>query len=224
MKNELHPWEVGLAERVKGKEFSFDPQAFADFEELLEAETLGREPGAQAPDASGEVMSAGGSSISLPIVLLAIGLAGLGSWWFLASEPEEPMTEPAVTISTTLPAPPSKVAPAAPPTTSAPIITPVQTEMRELGTASPDLVAPPENDQEVGVEEGESMGFEEAPGEVTPKPARALRATVRLATLPIQPIAPLNAADISLPTVQKPKPYPNKRDRKALFPDVIKKN
>ena len=92
MKNELHPWEVGIAEQIKGKEFSFDPQAFADFEQLLEAEALGQLPGEQAPKATGETMSSGGLTISLPTILLVIGLACLAGWWLWPTVDNEAAT------------------------------------------------------------------------------------------------------------------------------------
>jgi hypothetical protein len=224
MKNELTPWEVGLAEQVKGKEFSFDPQAFADFENLLEAETLGQEPGHQAPKAAGEMMSAGGIAVSLPMILLAIGLACLAGWWFLPGEAEV-LVEPAVTTSvpTTLPAPATNIAPAAPPTPT------VRTESNELSDVrgqisnSPDLTSSNTSSSTVLVAEEEgSIRTDEK--ENTPYLPRVQIAASRVATLPIAPVVPLRAATISLPTVQKPTPINPKRDRKALFPDVIKKN
>lgn len=221
MKNELTPWEVGLAEQVKGKEFSFDPQAFADFENLLEAETLGKEPGHQAPDAAGEIMSAGGTTVSLPMVLLAIGLACVAGWWLLPGEAEV-LVEPAVTTTVpgALPAPATNIAPAAPPRPA------VRTESNELGdvreifSSSPAVTSSSSSSEVLE----EVSGLTEAMQETVPRSPRMVRATNRLMTLPIEAVASLRVATIPLPTVQKPTPGSLKRDRKALFPDVIKKN
>ena len=40
MKPSLEPWEVGLAERVKQHEFDFEPEAYAQFEQLLAVEAV----------------------------------------------------------------------------------------------------------------------------------------------------------------------------------------
>ncbi|MFK8161763.1 MAG: hypothetical protein AB8H12_04805, partial [Lewinella sp.] len=187
MKNELDPWEVGIAEQIKGKEFSFDPQAFADFENLLQAETLGQEPGHRAPEAGGEVMSSAATTISLPMTILIIGLVSFSGWWFWPREGVV-VTEPAVTTTTpaVLPAPPSEVAPAAPPTPSASMTTQTLNAVRELDTAAPDLLAVPATITEESVELAvEAASQEVITEESVLNPPRQLRATSHLTTLPI---------------------------------------
>jgi len=224
MKNELHPWEVGIAEQIKGKEFSFDPQAFADFEDLLQAETLGQEPGHRAPEAGGEVMSPAATTISLPTILLIIGVVSFSGWWFWPRETSVP-AEPAVstTAPAVLPAPTSDIAPAAAPTPAAPLENNVLVSTSGLNNKSTKVTPPlsPSSSDELPIE---ITNTEKETEELMTRPPRILRATDRLTSLPIEAVAPLQTTSIPLPPIQEPTPIPQKRNRKALFPEVIKKN
>jgi hypothetical protein len=233
MKNELHPWEVGIAEQIKGKEFSFDPQAFADFEQLLEAEALGQLPGEQAPKATGETMSSGGRTISLPTILLVIGLACLAGWWLWPTVDNEAATALPSTSSKELTDVTSSALPSIlPAPAAAPSLT-VVSEERPLqstqffakkenadnlqgGAVNNELAAKQEEPQMTDVEDDQLL----QPG---PAP-RALRAAAVVTMLPLQPVSPLNKNSSYFPEIRAVTPKSPKRNRKALFPDVIKKN
>lgn len=226
MKNELHPWEVGIAEQMKGKEFSFDPEAFADFEQMIEAEALGQSPGHQAPSAVGETMAAGGATVSIPMVLLVIGLACTACWLFWPGEAEE-IGAPAMTTSApaSAPAPATNIAPAAAPRATISKETNESREVQERIISSQAGIASTVNDASSDIEGlGETSNLTGIVGTALPSLPAIPQATSRLPALPIEAVVPLRVATIRLPTVQKPTPAPNKRDRKALFPDVIKKN
>lgn len=225
MKNELEPWEVGLAKQVKEQEFSFDPQAFADFESLLKAESLGQEPGQQAPAEAGEHMP-GKGGITLPwpkIILLCglIGLAGLLFWPTAEEQATTPATNPPeITLPATSTAPTNLPAPAAAPKTTQ--------EVPEKKVVEPSMLnrtAPPMSSEDVA---------EPASGELSPPTEEAAvpfprqqktTATTSIARWPLEPVVQLDPKKINLPEVRRSTPETiNKRDRKALFPDVINKH
>ena len=227
MKNELDLWEVGLAERVKGKEFSFDPQAFADFENLLQAESLGQADGAPAPaEPAGTMAAAGTTGLALPTSLLIISIVCLAGFflWPRTAVVNEAVTTVAAPARTEIPAPESS-----PLTNPAPAPAPVSAQ-------------PPEKDSRAtfpvkrtarGV--SPAVGNENLPQATKPAPAqptagqsevsRVRTATYKVAALPPAPIilsvqTPDLIPQLSI-KVRKYTPRKRKRDRSTLFPDVI---
>lgn len=230
MKNELNPWEVGLAEQLKGKEFSFDPQAFADFENLLQAESLGHEPGegGPAPDGAGEAMSAagGGSMISLSTLLIVVGISCFGGWLLWPTEHNVDLALPATETPATAPAltaPASTLsAPASTPTSEQTITTikafSVKQEDRKVALESPSAeLAADEQEVTILTTIAEEVNAENRP------PQQTAVMTI-IGAHPIMPVQSMQSINFPVPEVQKLTPKAQKRDRKALFPDVIDKH
>jgi len=228
MKNELHPWEVGLAEQVKGKEFSFDPQAFADFENLLEAETLGQETGQQAPPDPEAGMAAGGITNFPPIALLLVGLICFSGWWFWPraatfSGPAQEVTAPATALSASSSAPSTFTAPAAAHEPSIPKSSPTSPSSTEFKNYPPSVTTsatPPVREAHLSI--GSSLAAE------TVEAAPAPRNTMQIKQLPTMPeirtVSSVQPKILTLPEVRKLTPETRKRDRKTLFPDILNKN
>jgi len=197
MKNELDLWEVGLAEQMKGKEFSFDPQAFADFENLLQAESLGQQTGEQAPPDVGGMQTAGETStgFTLPVIFVFLCLACFAGWWFWPQPEASAGSVPTISApQTELPA--SEPGPS---TFSAPAAAPTSSAITEANVSAP-------------------------PREAAIYSRSTYRVTYLPALQPITSVTSLETKSIPLPEVQKPTPPSPKRDRKTLFPDILNKN
>jgi hypothetical protein len=227
MKNELDLWEVGLAEQMKGKEFSFDPQAYADFENLLQAESFGQKKGEQAPRDVDRMQTAGGTSIgfTLPVIFVFLGLACFAGWWFWPQSEASPgsvqtITVPQTELPASAPGPSTFIAPAAAPTSSAITETNASSPLRDAAIDLPSTANTAPVDEAVQLLDTQENINEAA----TPAlPRSTYQVTYLPALRPITSVRALEAKSISLPEVQKPTPPSPKRDRKALFPDIINK-
>ncbi len=228
MKNELDLWEVGLAEQMKGKEFSFDPQAFADFENLLQAESLGQQTGEQAPPDVGGMQTAGETStgFTLPVIFVFLCLACFAGWWFWpqpeASAGSVPtISAPQTELPASEPGPSTFSAPAAAPTSSAITEANVSAPPREAAIYLPATANSAPVDEALQLSETQNTVIEAA----TPALTRSTyRVTYLPALQPITSVTSLETKSIPLPEVQKPTPPSPKRDRKTLFPDILNKN
>lgn len=234
MKNQLENWEIGLGDRMKSEEFSYDPEAFADFEALFVAEAVGGHaapPDPASPSAGGTLL--GGATISLKTLLLgglALVFGGLLVVYLSRPTPtvkvDPPVTgldmgstKPAPKVSTELNA---GVAPEG--AVTEPIATPLTGEDRRLArikaltTGNLPVTAP-------ATPVTESLATKVYPSTAfTPSLLPQTRAVVSISSLPLRPLAVPKIA-YSIPSVSPsgntPPSTDRKRNRKTLFPDVI---
>ena len=92
MKPSLEPWEVGLADQVKRHEFDYQPEAYAQFEQLLAAEAVGAAAGSTSA-------AAWWASTAAKFTLLGfVLLAGVALFLYFSA----PLTSPAESASADL--------------------------------------------------------------------------------------------------------------------------
>ena len=198
-------WEADFRKVVETHEFDYDPQAWAAMEGLLDG------AGAAAGTSNKAAGLAGAAWKWL--FLLLVGAAGLLLWWFL---PPERTAPPAV--QTEAPAPPAN-----------PQNRPSVPNEQEALPPPTDVNASPRAKILPRQEQRTPIPLPTAPEEASsaPSPAEVIpnRFLEPLPVLPNGPIPALAPQDTSLPelNLKPPESTRPRRNRKTLYPDVIKK-